>query len=98
MIHVRPALRSLLLLALFALAPTLAYEGVQKSNEVLLRMRHPHSILLRLGQRAEDETHWRAPTGLVLVDRALHEWAETRRFYTLARRRLAEPSHRLHAG
>ena len=71
-------------LVLALLLPTIAYETLQKSAE---RVGTP-SVMLRLSQRAENETRWRPVTGWSAVDHTLHEFAETRRFYRLAGRYL----------
>lgn len=86
----RPLRRCLLALLLLALAPTLVYEVLQKTAQST----HPRQGILRLSARAEWETAWRASTGIPVVDHAVHEWEESRRFYELARRRLQEPRQR----
>ena len=94
MLTIRHAVRVSLVLGTLTLSPTLAYECVQKSSELFQpRIQTRHSIV-RLSVRAEAETRWRPSTGFYLVDHALHEWQETKRFYTLAQRRRNEPSYR----
>lgn len=82
----RPAVtlivRRLLFVALaVALAPGLAYESVQKTSEHLgLRGHWP-----RLSSVAEQYTRWAPKTGIGVLDHALHEIDETRRFWSLVR-------------
>ena len=73
------------LLALLALAPTGAYEALQKSAEVW----RIGGILPALSHRAEIETPWRPRTGHVWFDQTVHEFQEARTFYALAGNRLA---------
>ena len=84
---IRAFWRLALVVLTLSLSPTLVYEALQKTAEST-DLRHP---VLRLSLRAESETRWRRPSGIDLVDRAVHEWEEARRFYRLARLRLAEP-------
>ncbi len=90
MSHLRRALHLGLLAGAVAISPIVLYEFVQKSSEIL----PPRPGMLRLGVRAEAETLWRPRTGIAVVDHVVHEWKESQRFYTLARRRMNEPRHR----
>ena len=64
-----------------ALAPGLTYECLQKTSEHFgLRGHWP-----RLSTVAEQCTRWSPRTGIGVLDHALHEIDETRRFWSLVR-------------
>jgi hypothetical protein len=94
MFTLRRLVRIGLILTTLATSPALAYECVQKGSELLQPRAISPLAIVRLSVRAEAETSWRPRTGIYLVDHAVHEWQEVRRFYSLAQRRRAEPGHR----
>ena len=73
----------LLLALVLAASPTVAYEALEKHAERV----GPRDPWLALTLRAEFGTRWQPATGVLFVDRALHEVAEANRFWHLAGRR-----------
>jgi len=74
-------------IALFVLTPFGSYEFFQKSAE-----HGGTTVLHQLSLRAEIETPWRPAGHGYLIDHALHELLETRRFCELTARRLISRS------
>lgn len=70
---------SLLVAVALVATPWIAYEVLEKTAERV----GPNGPLLALSLTAELETRWEPATGILVVDRALHEMDETRHFWRL---------------
>ena len=85
---VRRSLWMLVLVAAGWTLPTLAYETLQKTAEVV----GPRTALLRLSCDAEAGVPWRPRTGVGWFDHTVHELAEARLFWRLARNGARSPA------